>query len=229
MARKPRFRIAGIAQLVTQYGINGQAVFFSDQDYQCYLDILNEAAIKEDCQIHAFVLMSNKIHILATPNTPDGISQLMKTVGQRYVSYINRLEKRHGTLWQGRYKASLIEGGQYLLACMHYIETTAVRASIVKTPKNYKWSSYLANAQGQEVGLKITKHESYMSLATFFDKGQEEAEQKYKALLRERQTDEQLQQIRKSIKSSLIYGSKSFQESIKLGSDPKVCQKKTYK
>jgi len=138
----------------------------------------------------------------------------MKTVGQRYVSYINRLEKRHGTLWQGRYKASLVEGGQYLLACMHYIETTPVRASIVKIPKNYKWSSYLANAQGQEVGVKITKHESYTLLATFFDKGQEEAEQKYKALLRERQTDEQLQQIEKVVKSGLVYGTDQFQKYI---------------
>ena len=222
MARKPRYRIAGIAQIVTQYGINGQTVFFSDQDYLCYLDILNKAAIKQDCQIHSFVLMSNKIHILATPNTPDGISQLMKSVGQRYVSYINRLEKRHGTLWQGRYKSSLIDDGQYLIDCMHYIETTPVRASIVKTPKNYKWSSYMANVQDQETGVKIIKHKSYSLLSTFLDKDHKEAGQKYKALLREQQTDEQLQQIRKIIKSSLVYGSKKFQENIKkIGSDPK--------
>ena len=138
MARKLRFKIAGVAQLITQRGINGQAVFFSDQDYLYYLSILNETAIKQDCQIHAFVLMSNKIHILATPSTPDGISQLMKGVGQRYVSYINAIEKRSGTLWQGRYKASLIEGGQYLLACMRYIEMAPVRASVVKIPKNYQ-------------------------------------------------------------------------------------------
>ena len=214
MARKLRFKIAGVAQLITQRGINGQAVFFSDQDYLYYLSILNETAVKQDCQIHAFVLMSNKIHILATPSTPDGISQLMKGVGQRYVSYINAIEKRSGTLWQGRYKASLIEGGQYLLACMRYIEMAPVRASVVKIPKNYQWSSYKANAQGQDVKVKITQHESYSSLEPWIDKNNKEIQEKYKQLFRGQQNDKELQQIRKAIKSSLIYGSKEFQKNL---------------
>jgi len=214
MARKLRFKIAGVAQLITQRGINGQAVFFSDQDYLYYLSILNETAIKQDCQIHAFVLMSNKIHILATPSTPDGISQLMKGVGQRYVSYINAIEKRSGTLWQGRYKASLVESGQYLLACMRYIEMAPVRASVVKIPKNYQWSSYKANAQGQDVKVKITQHESYSSLEPWIDKNNKEIQEKYKQLFRGQQNDKELQQIRKAIKSSLIYGSKEFQKNL---------------
>ena len=214
MARKLRFKIAGVAQLITQRGINGQAVFFSDQDYLYYLSILNETAVKQDCQIHAFVLMSNKIHILATPSTPDGISQLMKGVGQRYVSYINAIEKRSGTLWQGRYKASLVEGGQYLLACMQYIEMAPVRASVVKIPKNYQWSSYKANAQGQDVKVKITQHESYSSLEPWIDKNNKEIQEKYKQLFRGQQNDKELQQIRKAIKSSLIYGSKEFQKNL---------------
>ena len=214
MARKLRFKIAGVAQLITQRGINGQAVFFSDQDYLYYLSILNETAIKQDCQIHAFVLMSNKIHILATPSTPDGISQLMKGVGQCYVSYINAIEKRSGTLWQGRYKASLVEGGQYLLACMQYIEMAPVRASVVKIPKNYQWSSYKANAQGQDVKVKITQHESYSSLEPWIDKNNKEIQEKYKQLFRGQQNDKELQQIRKAIKSSLIYGSKEFQKNL---------------
>ena len=214
MARKLRFKIAGVAQLITQRGINGQAVFFSDQDYLYYLSILNETAIKQDCQIHAFVLMSNKIHILATPSTPDGISQLMKGVGQRYVSYINAIEKRSGTLWQGRYKASLVEGGQYLLACMRYIEMAPVRASVVKIPKNYQWSSYKANAQEQDVKVKITQHESYSSLEPWIDKNNKEIQEKYKQLFRGQQNDKELQQIRKAIKSSLIYGSKEFQKNL---------------
>ena len=220
MARKPRYKVVGVVQLITQRGINGQAVFFSDEDYLYYLNILNEVAIKEGCKIHAFVLMNNKIHILATPSTPDGISQLMKGVGQRYVSYINRLEKRSGTLWQGRYKASLIEGGQYLLACMRYIEMAPVRASVVKIPKNYKWSSYRANAQGEDVNVKISQHESYNLLVPWVDKSFKEIKEKYKLLFREQQNDEELQQIRKVIKSSLIYGSKEFQDNIKKGLTP---------
>ena len=215
MARKSRFKIAGVAQLITQRGNNKQAVFFSEQDYQYYLKILNEAAMQEECQIHAFVLMTNRIHILATPNTPDGISQLMKTIGQRYVSYINKLEKRSGTLWDGRYKASLVEQGHYLIACMRYIEMAPVRSATVKIPKDYRFSSYRANAQGEEAGVKITPHQSYNALVPWaIDKSNEETQQKYKQLLRERQDEEELQTIHKAINSNLVFGSKQFRGSI---------------
>ena len=216
MARKSRFKIAGVAQLITQRGNNKQAVFFSEQDYQYYLKILNEAAMQKECQIHAFVLMTNRIHILATPNTPDGISQLMKTIGQRYVSYINKLEKRSGTLWDGRYKASLVEQGHYLIACMRYIEMAPVRSATVKIPKNYHFSSYLTNAQGEERVVKITPHESYNALAPWeIDKNNEETQQKYRQLLREQQSEEELKKIHKVINSNSIFGSKQFRESIK--------------
>jgi len=214
MARKPRYRIAGIAQLITQRGNNNQAVFFSEQDYLYYLSILNEAAIKEDCQIHAFVLMSNYIHILATPTAPDGINQLMKIVGQRYVAYINRMEKRTGTLWDGRYKASLVESGHYLLNCMQYIETAPVRSSIAKIPKTYRWSSYLFNAEGYDTGVKIVPHDSYTALIPFIDKNKKEIQEKYKKLLREQLGEEKLQTIHIATNSNIIYGSQEFQENI---------------
>ena len=215
MARKSRFKIAGVAQLITQRGNNKQAVFFSEQDYQYYLKILNEAAMQKECQIHAFVLMTNRIHILATPNTPDGISQLMKTIGQRYVSYINKLEKRSGTLWDGRYKASLVEQGHYLIACMRYIEMAPVRSATVKIPKDYRFSSYRANAQGEEAGVKITPHQSYNALVPWaIDKSNEETQQKYKQLLREQQDKEEFQTIHKAINSNLVFGSKQFRGSI---------------
>jgi len=215
MARQPRYKLAGVTQLITQRGNNNQSVFFSDQDYQYYLSVLNEAAIQQQCQIHAFVLMANHIHLLATPNTPDGISQLMKTTGQRYVSYINKLEKRSGTLWDGRYKSSLVEQGHYLIACMRYIEMAPVRSATVKTPNNYHFSSYRANAKGEEVGVKITPHQSYNALVPWeIDKSNEETQQKYKQLLREQQDEEELQTIHKVINSNLVFGSKQFRESI---------------
>jgi putative transposase len=159
--------------------------------------------------------MSNKIHILATPSTPDGISQLMKTTGQRYVSYINKLEKRSGTLWDGRYKASLVEQGHYLIACMRYIEMAPVCSATVKIPKDYRFSSYRANAQGEEVGVKITPHQSYNALVPWaIDKSNEEIQQKYKQLLREQQDEEELKTIHKAINSNLVFGSKQFRESI---------------
>jgi len=222
MARQSRFRIAGVAQLITQRGNNRQNVFFSEQDYLYYLEVLNETAIKYKCQIHAFALMSNHIYILATPTTLDGISQLMKGVGQRYVSYINKLEKRTGTLWDGRYKASLVEDGHYLIACMRYIEMTPVRLKIEKTPKNYQWSSYRTNAKREDAGVKITPHESYSKLLQWSDKNDKDLQKEYKHLFREQINDEELKKIRKASDSCLVYGSKEFQESIKnMGSDPK--------
>ena len=222
MARQPRFRIADVAQLITQRGNNKQNVFFSEQDYLYYLDVLNETAIKNKCQIHAFALMSNHIYILATPTTLDGISQLMKGIGQRYVSYINKLEKRTGTLWDGRYKASLVEDGHYLIACMRYIEMTPVRSKIAKTPNNYQWSSYRTNAQGKDVGVKITPHESYSALAPWSEKNDKDVQEGYKQLFRDQINEEELQIISKASDSCLVYGSKEFKESIKnMGSDPK--------
>ena len=215
MARQPRFRIVDVAQFITQRGNNGQDVFFSEQDYLYYLDILNETAIKYKCQIHAFALMSNHIYLLATPTTLDGISQLMKGVGQRYVSYINKLEKRTGTLWDGRYKASLVEDGNYLLNCMRYIETTPVRLKEAKKSKNYQWSSYRTNAQGEDVGVQITQHESYGALVQWFDKNEKDVQEGYKKLLREQINEEELQIIQKATNSCLVYGSKKFQESVK--------------
>ena len=222
MARQPRFRIADVAQLITQRGNNRQDVFFSEQDYLYYLDVLNETAIKYKCQIHAFALMSNHIYILATPTTLDGISQLMKGIGQRYVSYINKLEKRTGTLWDGRYKASLVEDGHYLIACMRYIEMTPVRSKIAKTPRNYQWSSYRTNAQGKDAGVKITPHESYSALVQWSDKNDKDVQEGYKQLFRDQLNEEELQKITKATNSCIVYGSKLFQESIRnMGSDPK--------
>jgi putative transposase len=221
MARQPRFRIADVAQLITQRGNNRQDVFFSEQDYLYYLDVLNETAIKYKCQIHAFALMSNHICILATPTTIDGITQLMKGVGQRYVSYINKLEKRTGTLWDGRYKASLVEDGHYLIDCMRYIEMTPVRLKIAKTPKDYQWSSYRTNTQGKDAGVKITLHESYSALVPWSDKNIKDLQEGYKQLFREKISEEELQKISKASNSCLIYGSKEFQDSVKnMGSDP---------
>jgi len=222
MARQPRYRIQDVAQFITQRGNNRQDVFFSEQDYLYYLDVLNETAIKYNCNIHAFALLSNHIYILATPTTLNGISQLMKGVGQRYVSYINKLEKRSGTLWDGRYKASLIEDGHYLIDCMRYIEMTPFRSALVKNPKTYRYSSYRTNAQGEDVGVKITPQESYSALVMWSTKTDKDVQEEYKRLFREKISEEELQKISKASDSCLVYGSKEFQESIKnMGSDPK--------
>jgi putative transposase len=131
------------------------------------------------------------------------------------VSYINAIEKRSGTLWDGRYKASLVEQGHYLISCMRYIEMAPVRSGMVKIPKDCRFSSYRANAQGEDVGVKITPHQSYNALVPWaIDKSNKETQQKYKQLLREQQSEKELQKIHKAINSNLAFGSKQFRESI---------------
>ena len=147
MPRKPRFNIVGIPQHVIQRGNNREPCFYSEQDYQRYLKDLSDSAKKHDCRIHAYVLMTNHVHLLVTPMVEHGISNMMQALGRRYVYYINKNYQRSGTLWEGRYKASLIDSERYLLTCMRYIELNPVRAKMVEHPGEYPWSSYQANAQ----------------------------------------------------------------------------------
>ena len=149
MPRKPRFYIAGMPVHVVQRGNNRQPRFFDDADYSAYLKWLREAAEKYGCAIHAYVLMTNHVHILATPEDTNGISRMMQYVGRWYVPYINKTYGRSGTLWEGRYKSSLIDAANYFLACSRYIEMNPVRAGMVSQPWDYVWSSYACNAEGK--------------------------------------------------------------------------------
>ncbi len=152
MARLPRLTLPGFAHHVIQRGNNRQAIFASPADYQTLLDLLAENARKFGVSIHAYVLMSNHFHLLATPQTPDGLPQMMQALGRRYVRYFNDSQQRSGTLWEGRYKSALIQSERYLLACMAYIDLNPVRAGLVATPGDYPWSSY-----GHYAGLRTDK------------------------------------------------------------------------
>ena len=163
MARKPRFNLPGIPQHVIQRGNNREPCFYAEQDYCRYLDDLIESSNKYQCQIHAYVLMTNHVHLLVTPLVEHGISSIMRTLGRRYVHYINKHYRRSGTLWEGRFKASLVNSDQYLLTCMRYIELNPVRARMVGHPGEYTWSSYHANAQCKNDPL-IEPHTLYLSL-----------------------------------------------------------------
>ncbi len=146
MPRQQRYRLPGVPQHVIQRGNNRQVTFFDNMDYRKYLDCLETAGDKYDCAIHAYVLMTNHVHLLMTPSEPDSISKVMQSVGRQYVQYINWSYKRTGTLWEGRYKASPIESERYLLTCYRYIELNPVRAGMVASPADYAWSSYRHNA-----------------------------------------------------------------------------------
>ena len=160
MARKPRFNLPGVPQHVIQRGHNREPCFFSEQDYFRYLDDLYEAATRNGCVVHAYVLMTNHVHILVTPGTESGIAHMMQDLGRQYVRYINHSYRRTGTLWEGRYKASLVDSEAYLLTCMRYIEMNPVRAVMVDAPGEYRWSSYAANARGESSRL-LNNHPVY--------------------------------------------------------------------
>lgn len=165
MARKPRFTLPGVPQHVVQRGNNRTPCFFSEPDRHRYLDDLAEALERNQCRLHAYVLMTNPVHLLLTPMTEFGISQLMQDVGRKYVRYVNRSYRRTGTLWEGRYKASLVDGEAYLLTCMRYIELNPGRAALVDHPDEYRWSSYAYNAYAQPNAL-LTPHPIYHGRGT---------------------------------------------------------------
>ena len=142
MARKPRFSLPGIPQHVIQRGNNREPCFYAEDDYHRYLGDLKEALAYNGCRLHAYVLMTNHVHLLLTPMAEHGVSHVMQDVGRKYVRYINHTYRRSGTLWEGRYKSSPIKQDEYLLACCRYVELNPIRAGIVDAPENYKWSSY---------------------------------------------------------------------------------------
>lgn len=157
MARLPRLTIPGYPHHVIQRGNNRQAVFASDADRQYLLDLLAEYATKFRVAVHAYVLMSNHVHLLATPETADGLPQMMQAVGRRYVRHFNDTQGRSGTLWEGRYRSTVIETDRYLLACMAYIDLNPVRAGLVAEAKDFPWSSH-GHYIGQRVDKLITPH-----------------------------------------------------------------------
>ena len=157
MARLPRLTLPGYPHHLIQRGNNRQAIFVSKTDYQTLLDLLVENADKFDVAIHAYVLMSNHFHLLVTPQTADGVPQMMQAVGRRYVRCFNNAQKRSGALWEGRYKSTLIQSERYLLACMAYIDLNPVRAGLVAQAGDYPWSSY-GHYTGQRTDKFITPH-----------------------------------------------------------------------
>ena len=140
MPRRPRITLAGVPLHIIQRGNNRQACFYTDEDYHSYLGWLEEYSRESKCAVHAYVLMTNQVHLLLTPGTAGSAGQMMKRLGQRYVQYVNRSYRRSGTLWEGRFRSCLGQEEQYLLG-YRYIEPNPVRAGMVEHPAEYRWSS----------------------------------------------------------------------------------------
>jgi len=207
MPRRPRVKLAEVPQHVVQRGINREPCFFAEEDYHCYLHWLQKSAADWGCAIHAYVLMTNHVHLLVTPAKPDGIAKMMQSIGRRYVQYINRSYRRTGSLWEGRFKSSLVQAEEYLLTCMRYIELNPVRANMVNDPAQYRWSSYRHNGLGL-ADERITPHPLYLSL----DKDEAMRLAQYRGLFRSQLDDEALADIRLALAQGQPFGSERFAE-----------------
>lgn len=209
MPRRARITVAGVPHHVVQRGHNRQATFFADEDYLAYRHSLKEGAQRYHCAIHAYALMTNHVHLLVTPANEDGLSRLMRYLGSRYVQYVNFVYKRRGTLWEGRFKSSLVDQEQYLLTCYRYIELNPVRASMVEQPQDYRWSSYASHALGKLDEL-INDHPLYLALGNTAGSRREA----YRALFRHQLDDAEITEIRASLNKGLAVGAERFKDQI---------------
>ena len=209
MPRRTRIHIDGVPLHIVQRGHNRAPSFFEDQDRSAYLGWLGEALERERCRLHAYVLMTNHVHLLLTPERADRVPRVVVSVGRRYVQYINHAYGRTGTLWDGRYKSSLVQAETYLLLCQRYIELNPVRAGMVTDPAQYRWSSYRANAFGDPTTL-LSPHPIYLAL------GRDDAERRtaYRDLFRGALGDQPLGDLRLALNQDQPIGNDRFYREI---------------
>jgi len=209
MSRKPRFLLPGVPQHIIQRGHNREPCFYVQADYRRYQENLLEAAEKNQASIHAYVLMTNHVHLLVTPHQPHSITHLMQDLGRKFVRYINDTYRRTGSLWEGRFKASLVDSETYLLTCMRYIEMNPVRAGMTQHPGEYRCSSYAANAAGCSDAL-IQPHPLYQSLGV----SENERQHAYRELFRMHLDAMQLHDVREALNQELVLGREDFKDKI---------------
>lgn len=211
MARLPRFTIPGIPQHIIQRGNNREPCFYAEEDYCRYRDNLLEAAKKNQAEIHAYVLMTNHVHLLVTPHHEYSITHMMQDLGRKYVRYINYTYKRTGTLWEGRFKSCLVDSDAYLLTCMRYIELNPVRANMVIHPSEYHWSSYAFNAMGKTDKL-VKPHSLYIALS----QDKEQRLYAYRELFNSHLEKEQIHAVRDALNHQLVLGRDDFKDKIEM-------------
>lgn len=206
MARQPRLDLPGIPQHIVQRGNNRLPCFLDDQDRTRYLHLLREALLATGCRLHAYVLMTNHVHLLATPPVQGAIAALMQKLGRQYVGQFNARHRRTGTLWEGRYKACLVDDADYLLRCVRYIDLNPVRARMIDDPARYTWSSCAALC-GERDDPLLTLHPGQQALGT----NTRDRSTAYRAMLTESTNEEELAAIRSHLQQQRAYGRDAFQ------------------
>ncbi len=206
MPRRARLVLAGVPVHVIQRGNNRQACFFGEADYRFYLECVAAYAPISGCAVHAYVLMTNHVHLLLTPRTADGPGRLMQRLGQRYVQHVNRTYQRSGTLWEGRYRSCLIQAERHLLATYRYIDLNPVRAGLVADPAGYRWSSHRANADGAADPL-VVPDPLYLALGRRASARQAA----YRELFRQRLAPDFIDALRRATNGNFVLGDGAFQ------------------
>jgi len=205
MARQPRLVVAGYPHHVIQRGNNRQPIVLDDRDRSAFLAELRRAAADHRLLIHAYVLMDNHVHLLATPEAPTELGRAMQALGRRYVGWFNHRYGRSGGLWEGRYKASIVETDRYFLACQRYIELNPVRASLVASAAEYRWSS-ARHHLGMETDQLVSDHSVFWALGnTPFDR-----QAAYRALLEQGQDGTETQWFTRATLAGRVLGSDVF-------------------
>lgn len=209
MPRRPRLHLADYPHHIVQRGHNRTACFLAEDDYQIYRHWLGEALTQTGAALHAYVLMTNHVHLLVTPKRAEDIPRLVMAIGRRYVQTINTTYRRTGTLWDSRYKSSLIQTDTYLLRCQRYIELNPVRAAMVRDPGEYPWSSYRANGLGASDPL-LSPHPLYLQLGA----SPASRQAAYRDLFRTELDEAALSELRLAIQQSQPIGSERFLQQI---------------
>jgi putative transposase len=199
MARRPRLELPGVPLHVIQRGHNRADCFYADADRRLYLACLAQSAARHGCALHAYVLMSNHVHLLVTPAAAGGVAAMMQALGRRYVRLFNDTHERTGTLWEGRFKSSLVDTESYLFNCHRYIELNPVRARMCAAPLEYRWSSHAHYRLGVPNPL-VTPHPVFESLGR----------EAFAELCRTPLPDATLQRIRESANKGWALGSEAF-------------------
>ena len=205
MARLPRFFVPDTPQHVIQRGNDRQPIFRTTADLAFFKDCLTFAARRHGVVVHAYVLMTNHVHLLVTPELATSLPRTMQSVGRVYVRYFNAIRERSGTLWEGRYKAAIVDSDRYLLACMRYIEQNPVRAGLVERPERYPWSSFGANALGAQDPL-VSAHRVYRELGSSL----EARRSQYRALFDQPVAESEIRAIRDATQNAWALGDARF-------------------
>lgn len=209
MPRRPRFFPIGVPVHVVQRGNNRQICFESDADMAAYVNWLLEGAQKFGVQIHAWVLMTNHVHLLITPDADDAISRCIQFLGRHYVRYFNYRFHRTGTLFEGRFKGHLVQSEQYFLRCCRYIELNPVRAGMVSDPADYRWSSYAAHSFGKSIAM-WSSHPEYELLG----KNAQERQIAYRNQFKAELGQDVLDDIRLAVSTGFVLGNERFRQQV---------------